>query len=95
MKIARRNAGEEVKDGDIVTACQQVCPTRALTFGNLKDKDAAVTALQKNPRAYDVLGDLDTRPRTRYLAKLRNRELAEAGEHGGGEGKGEHGTKQG
>jgi molybdopterin-containing oxidoreductase family iron-sulfur binding subunit len=71
-KITKRNAGEEVQDGDILTACQQACPTQAIVFGNLKDKAAVVTELQKNPRAYDVLGDLNTRPRTRYLAKLRN-----------------------
>jgi molybdopterin-containing oxidoreductase family iron-sulfur binding subunit len=100
-KIARRNAGEEVKDGDIVTACQQACPTQAIVFGNLNDTSSAVRTLQKNPRAYDVLGDLNTRPRTRYLAKLRNREVAEVtgghgGEgHGGGEGAGEHHPKEG
>jgi molybdopterin-containing oxidoreductase family iron-sulfur binding subunit len=96
-KIALRNEGEEVKDGDIVTACQQACPTQAIVFGNLNDKGAVVTKLQKHPRAYDVLGDLDTRPRTRYLARLRNRELADAGEQGEPRGvsKGEHGTKQG
>jgi molybdopterin-containing oxidoreductase family iron-sulfur binding subunit len=71
-KIIKRNAGEEVQDGDIVTACQQACPTQAIVFGNLKDKGAVVTELQKHPRAYDVLGELNTRPRTRYLAKLRN-----------------------
>jgi len=71
-KINTRNAGTDVKDGDIITACQQACPTQAITFGNLNEKTAAVVGLQRLDRAYDVLGDLDTRPRTRYLAKLRN-----------------------
>jgi molybdopterin-containing oxidoreductase family iron-sulfur binding subunit len=85
-KIAKRNAGEDVQDGDIITACQQACPTQAIVFGNLKDKGAVVTGLQKNPRAYDVLGELNTRPRTRYLAKLRNPGgQGGGGEHGGAE----------
>jgi molybdopterin-containing oxidoreductase family iron-sulfur binding subunit len=77
-KIAKRIIGEDVQDGDIVTACQQACPTRAIIFGNLREvggngkEPAQVVTLQKNPRAYEVLGELDVRPRTKYLAKLRN-----------------------
>ena len=71
-KIAKRIHGQDVKDGDIITACQQACPTQALVFGNLNEKGAAVVELQKNPRAYEVLGELNTRPRTKHLAKLRN-----------------------
>jgi molybdopterin-containing oxidoreductase family iron-sulfur binding subunit len=71
-KIARRNAEQEIKDGDIVTACQQACPTQAIIFGNLNDKSAEVSHLHDNPRAYEVLGELNPRPRTRHLAKLRN-----------------------
>ncbi len=74
-KIAKRNIGEDIKDGDIVTACQQACPTLAIVFGDLKDKGAAVTELQKSPRAYDVLGDLNTRPRTRYLPAQHRRRI--------------------
>jgi molybdopterin-containing oxidoreductase family iron-sulfur binding subunit len=48
-------------------------------FGDLRDKSAHVTELQRNPRAYDVLGELDTRPRTRFLAKLRNRPTVAGG----------------
>ncbi len=70
---AKRAEGKDVEDGDIITACQQACPTQAIVFGNLNDADAEVTKLQKNPRAYAVLdATLDTRPRTRYLAKIRN-----------------------
>jgi molybdopterin-containing oxidoreductase family iron-sulfur binding subunit len=88
-KIAKRNVGEVLMDVDFLSACQQACPTLAIVFGNLKEKGAAVVELQKNPRAYDVLGDLNTRPRTRYLAKLRNPAGQDAagghgGEHGGG-----------
>jgi molybdopterin-containing oxidoreductase family iron-sulfur binding subunit len=69
---AKRVAGQELKDGDVVTACQQACPTEAIVFGDLKNPSAKVNTLQKSPRAYGVLDDLNTRPRTKYLAKLRN-----------------------
>jgi molybdopterin-containing oxidoreductase family iron-sulfur binding subunit len=93
-KIFTRAKGQDVKDGDVVTACQQACPTQAIVFGNLRDASARVTELQKNPRAYDVLGELNTRPRTRFLAKLRNRPGAAAGSgHGAPAGGGGHEEK--
>ena len=62
-----------VADGEVVTACQQACPTQAITFGDLNKADAVVSQEHENPRAYQVLNDdLNTRPRTRHLAKLRN-----------------------
>jgi molybdopterin-containing oxidoreductase family iron-sulfur binding subunit len=75
--IAKRGQGKDVVDGDIITACQQACPTQAIIFGNLNEnkpgKESQVYKLQRSARAYDVLHDeLNTRPRTRYLAKLRN-----------------------
>src|SRR6185437_4790118 len=72
---ARRNAKKEdraISDGEVVTACQSACPTRAITFGNLNDRGAAATLLKTDPRNYALLGHLDTRPRTTYLADLRN-----------------------
>ena len=77
--IWRRNRDEPVQDGDIKTACQMACPTEAIVFGNLKDDTARVTKQQRLPRAYGVLDELNTRPRTKYLAKLRNRDLAYRG----------------
>ena len=81
-KISRRNAAfaangsekgsEVVPDGEVMTACAQACATRAITFGNLNDKGGELVKLHKNPRAYEVLAELNTKPRTRYLAKLRN-----------------------
>jgi molybdopterin-containing oxidoreductase family iron-sulfur binding subunit len=69
---AKRVLGQELVDGDVVSACQQACPTEAIVFGNLNDPQAKVTELHQNARAYSVLEDLNTRPRTKHLAKLRN-----------------------
>jgi molybdopterin-containing oxidoreductase family iron-sulfur binding subunit len=81
--IWRRNNEQTVQDGDIRTACQQACPTEAIVFGNLNDTDARVTRDHARPRTYGVLAELNTRPRTKYLAKLRNRpsDLAHEGDH--------------
>src|SRR5499433_1078040 len=59
-----------VRDGDILTACQQTCPTQAITFGNLKDEGSAVTKLTHSPRAYHVLEEIGTRPSITYLRKV-------------------------
>jgi molybdopterin-containing oxidoreductase family iron-sulfur binding subunit len=61
-----------LQDGEVVTACQQACPTQAITFGNLNQVDSAVAELQRNNRSYGVLKELNTRPRTMHLAKIRN-----------------------
>jgi Fe-S-cluster-containing dehydrogenase component len=61
-----------LEDGDIITACQQACPTQAIVFGDLNDPESKVTKLQRNNRAYPILSELNTRPRTWYLAKVRN-----------------------
>jgi MoCo/4Fe-4S cofactor protein with predicted Tat translocation signal len=70
--LAGKRDSELVQDGEVLTACQQACPTEAITFGNINDKKAAVTELHQNPRSYSVLEELNTRPRTKYLAKVRN-----------------------
>jgi molybdopterin-containing oxidoreductase family iron-sulfur binding subunit len=65
-----RDAKRPVKDGDILTACQQTCPTQAITFGNLKDEKSSVARAAHVPRAYHVLDELGTRPSVTYLKKV-------------------------
>ncbi len=62
----------EVDDFDVVTACQETCPTEAIVFGDLNDPNSAVTKLHQGARAYQVLQELNNRPRTHHLAKIRN-----------------------
>jgi anaerobic selenocysteine-containing dehydrogenase/Fe-S-cluster-containing dehydrogenase component len=69
-KDRARDEKRKVRDGDIVTACQQTCPTQAILFGNLKDEESEVTKLRHSPRAYSVLDELGTRPSVTYLKKV-------------------------
>ncbi len=57
--------------GEVVTACQQVCPTNAIVFGNIAQPESAVTVRKADPRDYDLLEDANTRPRTTYAARIR------------------------
>jgi molybdopterin-containing oxidoreductase family iron-sulfur binding subunit len=61
-----------LRDGEVTTACQQSCPTQAIVFGDVNDPDSAVSRLKKNPRNYALLGTLNTRPRTTYLARVED-----------------------
>ncbi len=69
---ARDSANILVPDGTIKTACQQVCPTGAIVFGDLADAHTAVSRTKESDRDYALLGYLNVRPRTTFLAKLRN-----------------------
>jgi len=71
-KIHSEIEGRPVHDGEIVTACQSVCPTEAIVFGNLNDPNSKVSKLKALERDYSLLGELNTRPRTTYLSALRN-----------------------
>jgi len=69
-RIAAKMEGRPIRDGEVMTACQQACPTRAIVFGNINDPDSAVYRCRENPRSYELLKDLNTRPRTTYLARI-------------------------
>ncbi|HVB59501.1 MAG TPA: TAT-variant-translocated molybdopterin oxidoreductase [Candidatus Acidoferrales bacterium] len=73
VKIRVAEEGDRpIRDGEIVTACQQACPTEAIVFGNINDPNSRVVKLKAQSRNYGLLVDLNTRPRTTYLARVRN-----------------------
>ncbi|MDB4942274.1 MAG: Molybdopterin oxidoreductase, iron-sulfur binding subunit [Labilithrix sp.] len=71
-KIKSKRTGVPLKDGDIVSACHQACPTNAIFFGDLNDPESRVAKLHDKDRSYRLLSELGTRPRTTYLGKIRN-----------------------
>lgn len=71
VQVQARNESRPIKDGEIVTACAQACPARAIHFGDLNDPAAQVTRLRADRRNYALLAELGTMPRTTYLAKIR------------------------
>jgi molybdopterin-containing oxidoreductase family iron-sulfur binding subunit len=77
-RIQAEKEERDIDDGDVITACQQACPTQAITFGNINDttsnngKGSQVRQLKAEPLNYGLLTELNTRPRTTYLARLRN-----------------------
>jgi Fe-S-cluster-containing dehydrogenase component len=71
-RVDAKREDRTIRDGEIVTACQSVCPADAIVFGDLNDPASRVAKLQAQQRNYGLLEDLNTRPRTTYLAVLRN-----------------------
>ena len=71
-KITAEKEDRKVRDGEIKTACQQTCPTEAIVFGDINDPNSRVSRLKKSPRNYGMLAELNTRPRTTYLARVTN-----------------------
>ena len=61
-----------IADGEVITACQAACPAQAIVFGDLNDPKSAVAKWKGSPLNYGLLADLNTKPRTTYLAALRN-----------------------
>jgi len=71
-RITAEKEGRKVRDGEIITACQQACPAGAITFGDLNDAESRVAKLRADKRNYGLLEDLNTRPRTTYMAVVLN-----------------------
>ncbi|MEW6741662.1 MAG: TAT-variant-translocated molybdopterin oxidoreductase [Planctomycetota bacterium] len=79
VKIQAKNERRAIRDGEITPACAQACPTQAIVFGDLNDKESRVAKLHQNNRAYAMLEELFVKPRTKYLARLRNPAAGEQG----------------
>ncbi|HXY03427.1 MAG TPA: 4Fe-4S dicluster domain-containing protein, partial [Terriglobales bacterium] len=71
-RIDAERENRKIRDLELQTACQQSCPANAITFGNKNDSDSQVARLKAKSRNYGLLQDLNTRPRTTYLAEIRN-----------------------
>jgi molybdopterin-containing oxidoreductase family iron-sulfur binding subunit len=71
-RIQAKREDRTIRDGEILTACQAVCPTEAIVFGDINDPNSRVAGLKASPRNYTTLEDLNTRPRTTYLAAVKN-----------------------
>jgi MoCo/4Fe-4S cofactor protein with predicted Tat translocation signal len=83
VKITSKNEGREIRDGEVVPACAQACPARAIVFGDLSDKSSRVRQLHEHPRSYGMLAEINTQPRTLYMAKLMNPAAGLPGPSGG------------
>jgi molybdopterin-containing oxidoreductase family iron-sulfur binding subunit len=71
-RIDAEREDRKINDAELVTACQQSCPAGAIVFGNINDPNSKVSKLKAQSRNYSLLGELNTRPRTTYLAEVRN-----------------------
>jgi len=73
VRIEAKKENRKIEDGEILTACQQACPTKAIVFGDINDHDSEVAKLKHESRSYGLLAvELNTRPRTTYLAQINN-----------------------
>src|SRR6266481_5486619 len=71
-RIDAEKQSRPIRDGEIVTACESACPSEAIAFGNINDPNSKVAKLKAQQRNYSLLGELNTRPHTTYLAAVRN-----------------------
>lgn len=72
-RIAAKKEHRAIRDGEVVTACQQACPTQAIVFGDVVDPDTEVSRLKASPRDYSLLEEVNTWPRTTYLARIEKK----------------------
>jgi len=75
-RAARKREGGVLRDGDVVTACQQSCPADAIVFGDANEPDSALSRLRATPRSYNILEDINVKPQVTFLTRIKNR-----GEH--------------
>jgi molybdopterin-containing oxidoreductase family iron-sulfur binding subunit len=78
-RIEAKKEERPIREGEVVTACQAVCPTQVIVFGNIADPDSAVSQSKRSPRNYSLLGELNTWPRTTYLAEISDDEPSSDG----------------
>lgn len=88
-RIEAKKENRKIRDGEVTTACQQACPADAIVFGDINDPGSRVSALKADSRTYGILTELNTRPRTTYMASVRNPNPEI--EDGGNGGEGHHG----
>jgi molybdopterin-containing oxidoreductase family iron-sulfur binding subunit len=71
-RILAKRENRRIRDGEVIPACQQACPTQAIVFGDMNDPESRVHQLKQQPHNFAILGELNARPRTTYLAKIDN-----------------------
>jgi molybdopterin-containing oxidoreductase family iron-sulfur binding subunit len=71
-RIEAKKDDRRVRDGEVTPACAQSCPTEAIVFGDMNDPSSRVAKLKGEPANYALLEELNTKPRTTYLATVRN-----------------------
>jgi molybdopterin-containing oxidoreductase family iron-sulfur binding subunit len=71
-RIDAKVEGRSIRDGEVTTACQAACPAQAIMFGDINDTASRIARMKADPRDYSLLSELNTKPRTSYLAKLKN-----------------------
>jgi molybdopterin-containing oxidoreductase family iron-sulfur binding subunit len=71
-RIEAEKDGRRIRDGEVITACQSACPTNAIVFGDMNDPLSKIAKVKKDHRDYNLLNELNTQPRTTYLAGLKN-----------------------